>query len=120
VQGRTMIRQNERYKFFNDLKHELADAVPRYSLTITEKTQLDKSLNERRRYLISIRIDYTNTAPLFDKYYDYNAASLIKHIDNIVKNKDQYPFGSGQVTRYLDETYGFISVREYLSQVEET
>ena len=119
MQGRTMIRQNERYKFFNDLKHELADAVPRYSLTITEKTQLDKSLNERRRYLISIRIDYTNTAYSY-KCYDYNAASLIKHIDNIVKNKDQYPIGSGQVTRYLDETYGFISVREYLSQVEET
>jgi hypothetical protein len=103
---------NQLTDFFDTLLRELSVAVPvnRSRLTTDGKTQLDKSANGRQ-YLISIVIKET------DDEYDSNVVSIINFIDTMVKHKYQTLIGSGTVTRYLDESYGFKPSCEYLSVV---
>jgi hypothetical protein len=100
--------QNGRQDFFDTLLEELSVAVPiSLSRLNIENVHIDNSFGENR-YLIFISIKETR-----DKY-DNNVKSITKIINIMVKHKDQTQIGSGQVTRYLDETYGFIPAREYL------
>ena len=68
--------------------------------------KLDKSANEKQ-YLISVGIKETRDE------HKISVASIISLIDIMIKNKGQTPIGSGQVTGYLDESYGFVQSREY-------
>jgi hypothetical protein len=98
--------QEERNDFFKTLLDDLSIAIPinKSRLTTNKITQLDDSVNEKQ-YLISITIKAGN-----DNY----ANSVASIIDNIVRHKYQSPIISSQITSYLDESYGFKELREYL------
>ncbi|CAB4421575.1 unnamed protein product [Rhizophagus irregularis] len=88
--------------FFNSLLNDLSNAIPvsRSRLTNNEKYQLDLTVNEKQ-YLIFIGIKETRDDN------DLSVMTIINNINTMVINKDQTPINDGQVSQYLDQTYGF-------------
>ena len=97
------LSQDGRQDFLSTLLSELSYAAPvARSRLIIERTHLDNSL-----YLIFIGIKETRN--LSDN-------NIINIINIMIKNKDQTPIGLGQVTCYLDESYGFTHMCEYFCE----
>ena len=100
--------EDSRHYFFDILLKELSSAVPvNLSRLNIERTHLDNSLGVKQ-YLIFINIEETKDLS------ENSVESIFRIIDIMINHKDQTPIGTGQVTRYLDESYGFIHMREYL------
>ena len=72
--------------------------------------KLDQSANEKQ-YLISVGIKEARDE------HDNSIASIIRLIDIMVKNKYLTAISSGQVTGYLDESYGFVQSREFIERL---
>ena len=100
------LSQDGRNNFSNTLLEELSAILSSPRLTF-ERTHLDNSLGVKQ-YLIFINIEETKDLS------ENSVESIFRIIDIMINHKDQTPIGTGQVTRYLDESYGFIHMREYL------
>ncbi|CAG8679520.1 8676_t:CDS:2, partial [Funneliformis caledonium] len=89
-------------KFFNTLLIELADSIPVSPTRFhsNKKIQPDNSLKDNP-YFISIGIEETEDGN--EKSVD----SIIKILETMIKYKDQTPIGIGEVSKYLDASYGF-------------
>ncbi|PKY17427.1 hypothetical protein RhiirB3_404306 [Rhizophagus irregularis] len=99
------LTSDQQSKFFDNLLNDLSYVVPinRSRLSSNGRTQVDNSVNEKQ-YLISIDIKETRI-----ENDNIGVETVFKYINIMVKYKDQTPIGEGQATRYLDETYGFVS-----------
>jgi ubiquitin C-terminal hydrolase len=100
------LSQDDRNHFFNTLLDDLSLSVPinNSRLIIKRITQLDNSVYEKQ-YLISITIKAGS-----NNYVN----SVVSIIDTIIKHKGRGPIAFSQVAGYLDESYGFKQLREYL------
>ncbi|CAG8641567.1 15468_t:CDS:2 [Funneliformis mosseae] len=89
-------------KFFNTLLIELADSIPVSPTRFhsNKKIQPDNTLKDNP-YFISIGIEETEGGN--EKSVD----SIIKILETMIKYKDQTPIGIGEVSKYLDASYGF-------------
>src|ERR1044072_8970641 len=99
--------QIDRNHLFEILLNELSLAIPiSNSRLVTNRiTQLDNSVNDKKQYLVSVTIKAGN-----DRYVN----SVASIIDTIIKHKGRSPIAFSQVAGYLDESYGFKQLREYL------
>src|ERR1043165_8497632 len=94
--------EDSRHYFFDILLKELSSAVPvNLSRLNIERTHLDNSLGVKQ-HLIFINIEETKDLS------ENGVESIFRIIDIMINHKDQTPIGTGQVTCYLDESYGFI------------
>ncbi|CAG8603618.1 7660_t:CDS:2 [Gigaspora margarita] len=91
-------------KFFYDLQDEVSKILPvtPSRLSSNKHVQVDFSISPGRQIFLLLNIEQTR-----DKD-ERSVASLIRDLNTMIHNKDITPIGSGNIVKYLDDTYGFI------------
>ncbi|KAF0395551.1 hypothetical protein F8M41_010214 [Gigaspora margarita] len=91
-------------KFFYDLQDEVSKILPVIPsrLSSNKHVQVDFSISPGRQIFLLLNIEQTR-----DKD-ERSVASLIRDLNTMIHNKDITPIGSGNIVKYLDDTYGFI------------
>jgi hypothetical protein len=92
---------------FQKLKDELVQAIPINSerLIINEKVQ-----NENANSQISISL--TIMPPTKNNGAERNTDSVYKDLDEMIKQKKYNNLSNGDITKFLDETYGVQILRK--------
>jgi hypothetical protein len=101
----------KRKEFFENLKKELAKAVPvdLERIDTSEKHEIDTSIppEQPEQYILSINIKKSDI--------DERSADLVaKDLDTLIKNKLVTVIGSGAYSNYLDHKYGYEPIRKNL------
>ncbi|CAG8663520.1 2325_t:CDS:2, partial [Dentiscutata heterogama] len=97
--------------FFSGLKNELAKMIPveEGRLSSTERRQIDLSITDSQRLLISLSI---NEAKSSDKRI---TTQIRNDLDMLIRNKEFTSISTGSYTQFLDDSYGFIQTSSALS-----
>ncbi|CAG8481972.1 5792_t:CDS:10 [Funneliformis mosseae] len=96
------LNENDRKMFFANLIRELADAIPvSYDrVTTNERNETDAS-TPQKQFLLPINILNDKTR----KEIAVNLAS--RDLDLLIRNKHITAIGSGEYSKYLDDSYGY-------------
>ncbi|RIB21543.1 hypothetical protein C2G38_2034299 [Gigaspora rosea] len=91
-------------KFFYDLQDEVSKILPvsPSRLSSNKHVQVDFSISPGRQIFLLLNIEQTR-----DKD-ERSVASLIRDLNTMIHNKDVTPIGSGNIVKYLDDTYGYV------------
>jgi hypothetical protein len=93
--------------FFGNLTQELAKAIPvsPEGITTSGRYEIDTSVSSQQ-YILSINIEKA-------KHYNENLInSVAADLDALIKNKLITVIGTGEYTKYLDEEYGYETIRK--------
>ncbi|CAG8658345.1 5103_t:CDS:10, partial [Funneliformis mosseae] len=96
------LNKSERKIFFTKLIQELADAIPVSSNRIpnNERVETDSSILQRQIFL---RIDIKHD----ESRKERTVKLAIQDLDNLIRNKPITVIGSGEYSKYLDDSYGY-------------
>jgi hypothetical protein len=100
----------KRKEFFDNLKSELAKAVPVIPerITTNERHEIDISIprGQPEQYILSINIEKTKNRA------ERSADLVAKDLDILIRNKLVTVIGSGEYSNYLDHEYGYEPIRK--------
>ncbi len=106
---------NRRKEFYEKLRQELADAIPVSSerIVTTDRVETDTSISSDspKQIFLSINIDKLKKRKTEQ---ERSADILLKNLDSLIRNKPITPIASGEITRYLDQNYGYQPLRKNL------
>ncbi|CAG8620657.1 8348_t:CDS:2 [Dentiscutata erythropus] len=104
LDGTTYYESQDSNKFFSDLQADISKILPVSTsrLSSNKHVQVDFSISPGRQMFLLLNIEQSR-----DKN-ERSVASLIRDLNTMIRNKDITPIGSGNTTKYLDDTYGFV------------
>ncbi|GBC03264.1 hypothetical protein RclHR1_05040005 [Rhizophagus clarus] len=98
-------------EFFDNLRQELANAVPVSldRITTSGRHEIDKSVSPEQ-YILSINVEKA-------KIKGDKSVNLVVHdLDTLIRNKLITVIGTGEYTNYLDSNYGYVPMPRWIEK----